>query len=165
MKAIIEIQPVEVKVTEPQTPEIQVHAPTETIKIVDVGPQGPPGPTGAADSVREDLTLAETVGGHRLVSVNSDGNLVLADCRVLDRVLTFAGITVSAGAAGAQGRFQAFGPVTDSSLAVNSGPVYMGYDGAWTQEVPTEGAILQVGYGEYPNTIVMRAFQPIMREG
>jgi len=167
---VIHIEKKEIRIIEENPNHIKVFGTLqEPVKVISEGPQGPPGPQGEPGmdgaGIRSDLIPASALSGHRFVTLDESGRLIPADCRNPDHVQMLIGMTLSAGDESGPLPVQTAGAVTDPALTVSSGPLYLGYDGAWTQTVPAEGAVQQIGHGEAPNTIMIRILTPILREG
>lgn len=124
----------------------------ETPLAAIVGPPGERGLTGADGPPTNPNTLfeaGEAIGGHRAVFVAPDGKLWLADPATAVASPPI-GISVGAGAAGAQVPVRSTGLVTESSWSWAGGPIYLGAGGLLTQVVPTAIVMFLIGVSAGP---------------
>lgn len=106
---------------------------------------------------------AENVGGHRIVTIDSVGNILHADSDLILDGKKAIGMTTQSALAGSQCIIAISGDeVTEPSWAWDtSKPIYLGDNGVMTQTAPTVGFVLIVGVVLSPTSIRVRIEMPI----
>ena len=108
------------------------------------GPQGIPGPAGD-DTVQH--IAAISLGGHRLVVLNSSSQAIYADNSNLTHKDKILGLTTGAVTAGATATIQTYGEISEVSWSWTLDlPIYASTDGLLTQTPPTTGFLVIVGF-------------------
>jgi hypothetical protein len=131
---------------------VQVVDP-DSIQVVSVAQQGPPGPQGppgggGAESITG--TAGAILSGHRLVALALDGRFTYATGP--DAV----GLTLGAALAGESISIQASGMVEESSWNwTPSAPIYQTGAGQLTQTLPTTGLLRQVAVAMTATQIIL----------
>lgn len=99
---------------------------------------------------------AEDIGGHRVVTLNEDNQLVYASNDNSGQVESPLWLSLGAIMNGAIDSVLAFGPITEPSWSWNPGPVYLDVDGLLTQDAPEAPALfaVQVGFATSSTRIV-----------
>lgn len=122
------------------------------IHVVSVGtpgPPGPPGPQGAqgvqgpvgakgdAGSISYTYQASTPVSGHKVVMLDGSGKLAYASSDNLDHAPRVIGITTNAASINNEVLVLGIGEVTEPSWNWQPNlPIYLGLDGALTQEQP-----------------------------
>lgn len=117
------------------------------------GLQGEPGVPGAA---AEDVSLVAStaIGGHRVVSVASDGRAE-PTLSTTDSLLRLVGLTENAAASNTSVAILQRGPIEDPAFSfVTGGRLYLGAAGVLTQVIPASGPILVLGVALSPTRIL-----------
>ena len=104
------------------------------------GDAGQPGAAGSADP--QTATLAGAVGLHQLV-FNSPAGALLASCDQPGQAGKVLGLSLAAGALGIQITYSAAGVVTDQAWNWTPGPIFLGLNGALTQQLPAAATFVQ----------------------
>lgn len=156
---VVPVAQTEVLAIPKRNPDVRVS------EIAIPGPPGPPGEDGKSGALAFSYLAAVPISGHRLVMLNRDGRLVYASAGELahaDRVL---GVTTAAAAAGDSVVVQRAGELTEPSWSWEVDlPIYLGLDGALTQEPPATPASkfsLVVGVPVTPTTVFFNIGFPI----
>jgi len=112
----------------------------ETVRVVTVASQGPPGiSSGPITKVAHSI-----LSGGRVVKVAGNDLVDYAD-KDSTNVSNVLGITLNAAAQGASVSVQMAGEITEPTWMWTLGlPIFLGNDGQMTQAVPTSGYLLQV---------------------
>jgi len=108
-------------------------------------------------------TAAENVGGHRIVTIDSIGDVLHADKDLIIDGKKAIGMTTQAALAGNQVIIAISGDeITEPSWNWDTNkPIYLGDDGVVTQVAPTVGFVLIVGVVLSPTSIRIRIEMPI----
>lgn len=118
------------------------------------------GITGAAadlSSVGLSQRLAgETFGGHVALWVGDDNCFYVADPDNNVTIERIIGISTGAANMGTVAHARFTGELVDPSFNFALGPVYLGPNGALTQNLPTSGNLLLLGYAAGPTTLQVR---------
>jgi hypothetical protein len=116
--------------------------------------------TGEAPSSVLELRSGAVLSGHRLVVVESNGNVNYADNLDLTHPGRVLGLTLSAATPGELVSVQRAGRITEPSWQwETSKPLWLGRNGALTQSRPRAGFVLVAGVAIAPNTILMANIQ------
>jgi hypothetical protein len=127
--------------------------------VVQGGVQGPPGVPGASTQF-EYHPAGMTLGGNRVVTVNSSGQLVYPDPIQLNSWCL--GVTKHSALQGELVQVQIFGSHTEPSWNWSAGePVFLSTNGALTQTPPTSGQLIAVGTAQTPTRIFIDINPPI----
>ena len=126
-----------VVVIEQTEPVVVVTAAQRPITL-EVGHQGPAGPP-ATDQT---ATAATVLGGHRVVTLNADGEAEYADPSDPATYGTVVGITTGAALAGAAVQIRSVGQMIEPSWSWTPGDLlFLGTDGTITATPPTSGIL------------------------
>lgn len=128
-------------------PTINVQYPSVYL-VNEPGPQGPPGPTGPPGSgaVAFDFTCTTAIESLRAVMVNDDGELTYPSSSSVITAGRCIGVTRTGAGIGEDAEIIPAGAF--SSILWNwniNQPVFIGIDGALTQNLPTTGYVQEVG--------------------
>lgn len=126
--------------------------------------QGPPGPGGSA-TLTQTLTAGEILGGHRCVTLGSDGLAYYADNQSTPVPNGALWITLHAALAGADVLVATYGPVTEPSWSwVPNRPVFLGITGLLTQTAPVPPAVFraEVGMAQAADTLHVTRFPSVV---
>lgn len=138
---------------------VVVHEELLKQNVVQGGVQGPPGVPGASTQF-EYAVAAQTLGGNRVVTTNSSGQLIYPD--LTSENARVYGITTQSAATGELVQVQITGTQTEPSWGWNTAtPVFVGPLGTLTQTPPTAGQILVVGYPHSPTKIFIDRQPPV----
>ncbi|MDR0700950.1 MAG: hypothetical protein LBF61_00840 [Azoarcus sp.] len=132
-----------------------------------VGPQGrrgPPGPPGSSENEFVQRPAGETLSALRAVWEDNAGHVWPLDYRDAAHVTLFAGITLTAAAAGVETTLQLSGVVDADGLGLGVGPVWIGEAGRLTQTPPTTGYLFRLGSAVSNNRLILSSSQPVKRE-
>lgn len=136
----------------------------QTVRVLEVGTQGPPGPPGAAGGAALSLIAGTALGGHRAVR-SLAGVAVYADCQALADANLVLGITQGAANSGAPVFVQVMGLMAEPSWSwVADLPVFVGQEGVLTQTPPEAGYRLIVGAATSATQIHIGLKMPIVLE-
>lgn len=114
--------------------------------IVQVGIQGPPGPTDFGKA-RISRVAGESLDAFVAVAVASDGKVYRASKSTPDHISRVLGITLAAAAVNAAVDVHLFGEVTNGAWTFDTTKlIYLGDDGALAQSAPTAGFVLVLGF-------------------
>ena len=116
-----------------------------------IGPQGPPGPMGSAgpSGDADNLFVAgETLGGHRMVTLNADTQAIHADNTNTSHAGRVVGLTLGSAVAGAEVVVRHFGLIQETSWQWDRARprVFLSTTGLITQTVPDTGFVCAIGY-------------------
>lgn len=104
------------------------------------GPAGPPGPTGGSALLRP---ASGAISGHRVVKLQADGTVAVADnTDALSRTLPL-GVTTGAAADGATATVIMSGTLIEPSWSWAPGPLFLGAAGALVQVAPVFPAFVR----------------------
>lgn len=109
------------------------------------------------------LVGGEAIGGHRAVSVGTDGKAYYTDIEDADSVLAFIGISTGASEVDEDVAIQTSGKLEEPTWAWGPGPVFVGASAVLSQSIPETGAVIQVGSVLSETSIVVRIERPIFR--
>lgn len=142
------------------TTELTQHTIVDTVvynSVISSGSQGPQGVPGAS-FLYTYVTAAESIGGNRVVSTNSSGQLVYANS-FSTHVL---GISTASCTSGEVCEVQTSDMMTEPSwsFTVNM-PVFAGDNGMLTQVPPTIGTLHTLGYAITPTKLFIDKQPPI----
>jgi len=144
----------------------------ETITIIDIGPQGPPGeqglpgeqgPPGESVSTGSTITCSTelTLSGHRFVVLDND-SAVYADCTIADHAHRVVGMTTGASNAGSVS-VQTSGEHEEPTWSWTLGiPVFLSTTGLMTQTQPVSGFVLIIGFPVSATKLFIKIHQPII---
>jgi len=119
-------------------PNVCVNAP---------GPQGAPGIAGNTENVTNTYVAGEAIGAYKVVKLETDGLLYLADKDTLGDIDKIIGISTSSGGISANIQTLEKGFKINSLLnSFVSGAVFLGNTGNLTQTVPTSGFCEKLGF-------------------
>lgn len=152
--------------SQPETLVISSQQPSQ-VNILTVGQQGPQGVAGVSGTATiPNLLAGSNLSGHRLVYLDSNGNVQLASASNISHVGKVVGMTTSASVLGATSEVFTLGVFTEPSwnFDVNL-PIYLGDSGLITQVIPSKPASLFsqiVGYVISPTKIYLQIETPIV---
>lgn len=94
------------------------------------------------------FVAGEAVGGHRIVTLNNQGEVIHADRTIPGHAGRLCGLTLASAVAGAPVAVQSHGLVTDPSWQwdVSKPRLFLSTQGTLTQTVPTSGFLCVVGF-------------------
>lgn len=137
---------------------LQVDAATVVVEVVEVGPPGPSG----GHTIAFTRVAAADVSGHRVVTPLADGTVAYADSSSPASLNRPMWVTAGAAASGTEVPVVAFGEMTEPSWSWTPGPVWLGADGALTQDPPTPPMFLQqIGVADTPTSLFVDPQMPI----
>jgi hypothetical protein len=113
---------------------------------------GPPGPKGDAGSAPIERIAAFAVGGHRVIAMQSNGQVRHADKDIAGHRLVI-GVSITAAAAGELVNLLELGEVIHSGWAWQPGTIWLGNDGQLTQTLPETGLLIEVARATDPTRI------------
>ena len=101
------------------------------------GGQGPVGPAGPISNGQFAYTAGVPLSGHRVVTVDDNGQAIYANAATLSHMNKILGMTTGAASAASSVNVQLIGEFTEGSWnwSLNQ-PIYLGLNGALTQAVP-----------------------------
>ena len=111
---------------------------------------GPPGASGMPDI---NALAALPIGALKALGVNSLGEAHLADKDFSHDVV---GVSVTAAAALASIRIRVGGFIDDLSWNWSQGPVWLGNGGQLTQEIPTTGSLVKIGFSAGATRLIVQ---------
>lgn len=169
---VIEPQVVTVAVPDPDMAVLDVGIPGPRGERGEQGPPGPkgekgdrgdPGPAGGATYA---YVAPQPVGGHRIVALDANGQLVYADNADPDMAWRVVGMTTHAADAGDAVTVQRLGEIVEPSWAWDmTCPVWLGRNGIPTQTPPAApDAVfsLVIGFPVTPTALFIDPALPIM---
>lgn len=119
-------------------------------------------PEPAPEGVETIRQAGAAVGGHRVVSADSNGQARHTDLASASSVEAVLGLAVNAADAGGRVRIRQGGVVVEPSWSWTvPGALYCGGDGVLTQTPPTGGAVLPVGVAIAGDAMVVRIGVPV----
>ena len=112
------------------------------------GPQGETGPIGPANDTGVVFIAGETLGGHRMVSLDADSKAVYADNTDPTHAGRVIGLTLGSAVVGTEVTVRSFGLVTEPSWSwdVTKPRLFLATTGQITQTPPTSGFVCVIGY-------------------
>lgn len=129
------------------------------------GPAGPAGPAGASGDVAFIYPAAASVSGHRVVTLDEQGEVIYASAGTEAHANRIIGMTTNAAATGDALNVKKFGEVTEPSWNWDVQlPVYLGTDGLLTQTppvAPTAKFSVVVGFPISATTLFVNIGLPI----
>jgi hypothetical protein len=163
LEVAVEID-LDIEVDAPPLIDVTAGEPGQVVVLVaNPGIPGVPGATGPAGATVQ-LIAAEALGGHRLVTVNSDGELTYVSCLNGPDAYKPVWMTTAAWNSGDLVTVEADGLVAEPSWSwTPGGSIYLGDNGLPTQTIPG-GALFVLVVGEVvnPTTISFRPGTPII---
>lgn len=124
------------------------------------GDQGDQGIPGAAGSNHSRYTADEIISGNAIVAFNSSGNIVLADCSIMEHA-HIAGMSVFATVQYYPAEITSSGIVTHLGWTWTPGAfIYLGHNGALTETVPSDALFTKVIGVALSPTIINIDIQP-----
>lgn len=163
MAEVIEVttNPVTITVTSPGAVTVDVQDSTAQVIIsAERGPQGIPGPSGAATTLTR--IAGESIGGHRVVRTQS-GAAYYATQSDPDQTAAAIGLTANAADAGGELSIVTSGEITESSWNWTPGsPLYLTGQGQLTHTPPPSGPVRQIAVADSATTIIV-SIQPEIR--
>lgn len=142
----------------------------ERVRIVEVSPQGIPGPQGppgesGGDSgrVTQIFSAGNDISGHRVVSADS-GVVRYASADKADTAYRIVGISTHAAATGGNIQILSAGPIEDVSFDFQpSLPIWLGLDGRLTQVFDLAWAYrVIIGYPTGTRSMIVRFGEPTL---
>ncbi len=131
----------------------------ERVEVIAAGAQGPAGKD--ASSIQTE-TAAMVINGHRAVSLDANGLVVLTDPSNRNLARNVAGISLNAANAGEPVDIQCTGQITFSGWSWTPGlSVFVAPNGALTQTRPMSGARIRIGAATSAIEIVLNVQEPI----
>ena len=145
-------------------PDILVVTSEPVKEVVTVGIQGPAGPPGPAGSTFITANAGETIGGHRAVVLDANGEAVLADNTIPSHIARLAGVTAGAAAIGTPIAIAVYAVVTEPSWTwTPNGHIFLTSNGMLTQSVPPTGFLQIVGTALSATSAFINPREPIER--
>ena len=139
--------------------DIVIDHATVDIVTVQTGIQGPPGP-GADKIIR---SAGMNLGGHRMVSPDSSGNLIYSDHTDVSQASRVMGMTTGAASSGADVTVLAAGLIQFTGWSFDmASHIFLGVNGTVTQTPPLNGFLLVVGHPVDTDTMMLRVLAPIL---
>lgn len=121
-----------------------------------------PGPPGSGATITVDAIAGETLSGHRVVTLHSDGRAYYASNDDITDATRQAWLTLGAALEAAHATLLPLGLVTEPSWNWSDDPVFLGTNGVLTQTPPVAPAfMLQVGQPTGPTTLMVNPRTPI----
>lgn len=139
---IVEVNSVDLNTAEIITNETILLS-TENISFVDVGTQGPRGPTGLSSGLFN-AVAGEDLGGHRCVYLSA-GLVYYANSSDVTKVNRLVGITTGAVSLGSSVDIMNAGELTGFTGLVPDNIMYLQSNGTISPSIPLTGFIQQVG--------------------
>lgn len=123
------------------------------------GLPGLPGPAGGAAVLR----TAAALSGHRVVTVDDDGELIYAECTDIGHLNRPVWFTTAAWGAGVAAAVTVVGTVTEPTWTWTPGlPVFLGSNGMPVQSPPPDAVFVRiVGYPATPTSLAFYPHPPI----
>jgi hypothetical protein len=143
-----------------RTFSVRGKRPPQPIDIGDFlrGPAGPQGEPGTGSAIV--LTAATMIPGHRAISLDANGNAILADPTSAD--FAFAGISTSGANAGGQVTVLQAGLVEESTWNwIPLRPIFVSANGLLTQSPPSSGISQVVAVAQTATAIMIAPQTPI----
>lgn len=112
------------------------------------GPQGAPGPIGPASGEGAILVAGETLGGHRMLTLNDASQAIYADHTTPSHAGKIVGLSLGSAVSGADVTVRLFGLITESSWQwdVTRPRVFLSSAGQMTQTPPASGFVCVIGH-------------------
>jgi hypothetical protein len=147
-----------------------LEAVTERIDIIEAAGQGVPGPRGLQGEqgppggTLQQYPAGAILSGHRVVTLDSNGDLKYATCTDAAHAGRVIGITTHAADAGAPCSVQTFSTMNESSWSwTPDQPVFLGADGALVSAPPPDAAfVMVVGFAISPTVLFISLREPIL---
>lgn len=131
------------------------------ISIATASRQGPPGQDGA-DGNLITRTAAISLSGHRMVTVNEDGELIYADNQTSSHAAAVLGMTTGSASPTTSVIVRTGGEIAEPSWSWTVGaPIYLSANGVITQTAPTTGFILIIGFALGATSMLLDFKSPI----
>lgn len=135
---------------------------TASIPVV-VGIQGPTGATGPSGASVLSKTAGETLGGNRVVMVDTDGKVYYADRSIVSHANKVLGLTQGAASVSTAVNVQTYGVMTEPSWNWDmTKPVFLSTTGLLTQTAPAAGFILMLGFPISTTSMLIDIDKPIV---
>jgi hypothetical protein len=129
----------------------------EVIESIEQGPQGSPGGVGFW------VTVSTPIGGHRVISIDENRQVIYADYRNWQYTKRIIGISVTASAAGGQIKVIKEGEIEEPSWMWDmTRLIFLGENGILTQELPEDGAVVVLGFPIDSNKMIVDIGEPII---
>lgn len=127
--------------------------------VVETGQQGPQGiPSDAGFTA----IAATDIGGHRIVTLNSDGKVEHADQATTAHYGKIVGISTGAASVGNTVTIRSSGKLTEPSWSWNPQNIlFLGADGVITATPPSTGVLQSIGYAIDATTIFINITQSV----
>ena len=140
-------QPIAYRVLGPSGSLLAIAAkkPGQVVAVV-----GPRGGSGMPDI---NAVAATPIGGLKAVGINSLGEAYLAD---KDFSYDLVGVSMTAAAARASITIRFGGYIDDLSWNWSQGPVWLGNNGQLTQEIPTTGSLVKIGFSAGATRLIVQ---------
>ena len=110
------------------------------------------GGSGPAPVLSAPATVA--ISGHTVVRV-VEGGLAIASSADMGQFGAAVGISTGFAESGASCAYVANGPLVEPSWSWAPGPVFLGADGALTQQEPASGFLQQIGVSDLPTRLLV----------
>jgi hypothetical protein len=123
----------------------------------DIGPPGSPGGVGFW------VPVSRPISGHRVISIDENGEAVYADRMNLQCLKRIIGISVTAAVEGGQIKVIKDGEIEEPSWVWDiTRLIYLGENGTLTQVLPQNGSIVVLGFPINSNTMIVDIGEPII---
>jgi len=143
--------------------EVNVKVNKDTlIRVIERGPQGPPGTGGTSESVEEVYTAAEPISARQVVRIDPDGRVSLASADSIDDGCNVIGIAKTSAIANDPIIVVTSGKVENGPTGVPTDDIYLGLNGATTNVVPTSDVFLFLGEKTSTDGMVLKIQEPII---
>lgn len=145
--------------------------PALVLEVINSGPQGPAGPPGAQGPAGPSggsalsVVAASSIGGHRVVVLNTAGEPEYADNTNSSHTNKILGITLNAGNSGDTLSVVRSGEVVEPTWSWTPNlPVFLGVNGLLTQTVPSTPAVFSqvIGFPTNATTLFVHLREPLL---
>ena len=140
---------------------------TDSRIVVASGAQGPAGRSGAIGRTAGNaltVTAGISLGGHRMIVINTSGLAILADASIPEHAYKVLGLTLGAAASGSSVDVLRSGELDEPSWHWTlDAPVFLGQNGLLTQDLPAPPSLfsLIVGFPVTTTKLFVALREPI----
>lgn len=139
------------------------HDQVTATTVGEQGPAGRPGEPGPAAGAAFQRQAGQTLSALRLV-YELDGQVFYLDAADAEHIDLLLGVTLTAAAAGAAVNVQRSGAIDDPAWNWQIGRVWLGANGALTQNPPAAGFVVLIGTAVAATRITLNIQDPIELE-
>lgn len=139
------------------------HEPAAEVQLVLAGEQGPPGPPGPAGGASVQRLAGSELSALRAV-YELNGQVFALDYRDTEHIDLLLGVTLTAADQGHPVNVQRLGAIDDDDWSWQPGRVWLGADGALTQNPPTDGFDVLIGAAVASGRLLLNLQDPLELE-